>query len=424
MCFGGETAGGPFFATYAWTSAGWNKQFSVLNPMPRTGHSLVLDGTSQENVLFGGANPAGTKLSETWSYQGGQWSYLTPTTAPAARSEHAMAFDPVAGLGVLFGGEDAAGTELADMWTWDGSDWAELTPATLPPARSGHGLAFDRYRGRLVLFGGIDGTARLDDVWEWDGADWSPITPAQPNGFAYGPSGRDGFVMAYDPRSERVVVVGGETDGGCVDDVWSWDGVGWTRHFASSGSTLPSARRDAAMFVDAVSGAVRMVGGGCGSEFSDELWEFQLPVFARSENFGVGCAGSNGVPTLDIVNSTAPVIGTTVDFLYDNAAVGQFFPTLAVMSVGFDDQAFQGLPLPLPLVVLGLPGCTLYHSSEINEVFSVPAGASQATWSLPLPNVPGFLGQEFYFQGLHLETTTGSSWAALSNAVGIRIGDQ
>ena len=58
--------------------------------------------------------------------------------------------------------------------------------------------------------------------------------------------------MAYDPRSERVVVVGGETDNGCVDEVWSWDGAGWLRHLPSSGSTLPSARKDAAIFVDAV----------------------------------------------------------------------------------------------------------------------------------------------------------------------------
>ena len=158
-------------------------------------------------------------------------------------------------------------------------------------------------------------------------------------------------------------------------------------------------------------------------QFSDELWELQLPVFARSETFGVGCAGSNGVPTLAIVNGTTPVIGTTVDFLYDNALNSLFF-TPAVISIGFDRDSYQGLPLPLPLAVLGLPGCTLYHSNDVNEAVAVPPGAAQATWSLPLPNVPGFLGQEFYFQGLHLELTQGPGWAALSNAVGVRIGDQ
>ena len=123
LSFGGETASGPFFPTYEWANSGWNKQFSVLNPMPRTGHSLILDEASQNNVLFGGVNPGGSKLSETWTYQSGQWTYLTPANAPSQRSEHAMAFDPASNVGVLFGGEDATGTLLNDMWAWDGSDW-------------------------------------------------------------------------------------------------------------------------------------------------------------------------------------------------------------------------------------------------------------------------------------------------------------
>jgi len=80
------------------------------------------------------------------------------------------------------------------------------------------------------------------------------------------------------------------------------------------------------------------------------------------------------------------LIGTTVDFLYDNALNSLFF-TPAVISVGFENDSYQGLPLLLP-------------------------------------NNPGFLGQEFYFLGLHLEVTQGLGWAALSNAVGVRIGDQ
>ena len=423
LAFGGELAGGPFFSTYEWTNSGWNKQFSVLNPMPRTGHSLILDEASQNNVLFGGVNPGGSKLSETWSYQGGQWTYLTPANAPSARSEHAMAFDLASNVGVLFGGEDATGTLLNDMWAWDGIDWSQATPATLPPARAGHGLAYDRYRSRLVLFGGTDGSARLNDIWEWDGADWTQMTPAQPNGVAYGPSGRDGFVTAYDPRSERVVVIGGETDNGCVDEVWSWDGAGWLRHLPASGSTLPSARKDAAIFVDAATNDLRMFGGGCGSEFSDELWELQLPVFARSEVIGVGCLGSNGVPALSIANGTAPVLGAQMDFVYDNA-LNSIFVTPAIVAVGFDQGTYQGIPLPLSLAVIGLPGCTLYHSNDLSFSVGVAAGAAQFTWPLTIPNDTTLLGKDVFVQGLHLEFPGSASWAAMSNAIGIRIGDQ
>jgi hypothetical protein len=227
--------------------------------------------------------------------------------------------------------------------------------------------------------------------------------------------------MAYDPLSQRVVVIGGETDSGCVDDFWSWDGIAWVKHFATSGGALPSARKGAQIFFDASANELRLHGGGCGSNYSDELWSFQLPVFARSEVIGVGCAGSNGVPTLDIANGTLPVIGTTVDFVYDNGpTIAGFIP---IMSIGFDDQSFQGLPLPLPLAVLGLPGCT-HHSADVSNQFLATATAGQSTWSLSLPNNPGFLGQEFFFQGLHFEFPPFANWAALSNAVGIRIGDQ
>ena len=423
LSFGGDASCGPWAFTYEWGSSGWNKQFSTNNPMPRTGHSLILDEASQNNVLFGGVNPGGSKLSETWSYQGGQWTYLTPAHAPSARSEHAMAFDLASNVGVLFGGEDATGTLLNDMWAWDGIDWSQATPATLPPARAGHGLAYDRYRSRLVLFGGTDGSARLNDIWEWDGADWTQMTPAQPNGVAYGPSGRDGFVTAYDPRSERVVVIGGETDNGCVDEVWSWDGAGWLRHLPASGSTLPSARKDAAIFVDAATNDLRMFGGGCGSEFSDELWELQLPVFARSEVIGVGCLGSNGVPALSIANGTAPVLGAQMDFVYDNA-LNSIFVTPAIVAVGFDQGTYQGIPLPLSLAVIGLPGCTLYHSNDLSFSVGVAAGAAQFTWPLTIPNDTTLLGKDVFVQGLHLEFPGSASWAALSNTIGIRIGVQ
>ena len=227
--------------------------------------------------------------------------------------------------------------------------------------------------------------------------------------------------MAYDPRSERVVVIGGETAAGCADEVWSWDGAGWLRHLPASGSTLPSARKDAAIFVDAVTNELRMFGGGCGSEFSDEMWELQLPVFARSEVIGVGCAGSNGVPALSIANGTAPVLGAQMNFDYTNG------PTLQgltpVIAVGFDDQTFSGLSLPLPLAVLGLPGCTLYHSADVIQPASVTSVSGEFAYSLPLPNNSVFLGADLFLQGLHYDFSPLTNWAALSNAVGIRIGD-
>jgi len=420
LSFGGETSNGLWAFTYEWTSSGWSKQVSVLNPMPRTGHSLILDEANQNNVLFGGANVNGTKLAETWTYQGGQWTYLTPATAPAARSGHAMAFDPSAGVGILFGGEDASSTALADMWSWDGTDWAELTPANLPPARSGHGIAFDRYRGRLVLFGGTDGTTRLDDVWEWDGTDWAQMTPSQPNGFAWGPSSRDDFVMAYDPRAERIVVIGGETDSGCVDDVWSWDGIGWTRHFPTSGTSLPSARAGSAAFVDAVSGELLVFGGGCAGTFSDEMWEFRFPVTSRSSAFGTGCAGTVGVPALDLQAGTRPVVGESMVAELTNLPTSP--ASIPFVLTGFSRTRWAGGALPLDLTILGMPGCALLTSSD--DTTSLQNQAGRASLAFSLPNDPSLLGNFLYMQGAVFDRFANAQGLVMSGGLELRIGDR
>ena len=422
LLFGGEAGYGPFALTYELDGTGWNKQFSVLNPMPRTGHVLLLDEARQNNVMFGGENFAGAKIADTWTYASGQWSYVTPTTAPSPRSHHAMAYDRTTDTGILFGGEDAFATAISDMWQWNGTDWAQATPTTLPPARMRHGMAWDRRRDVLVLFGGTDSTTRLDDVWEWDGNGWAQVSPAQPSGFPYGPSARDDFAMAYDAKAERVVIIGGETDNGCVNDAWAWDGIVWTKLIPSGGSSLPSVRKGSQLLFDTSGNRLLLHGGRCNAGFSDELWDIQLPVFARTESIGVGCAGSNGVPTLAIANGTTPVTATTVEFSYGN---GPTFPgIIPIMSVGFDTQSFQGLTLPLPLALLGLPGCTLYHSADVSTSFLSTLMAGEFTWSLSLPNNTNLLGQEFFYQGLHIELPPSASWAAMSNAIGIRIGDQ
>ena len=50
--------------------------------------------------------------------------------------------------------------------------------------------------------------------------------------------------------------------------------------------------------------------------------------------------GVLGVPTLARADTTAPVIGTTVDFAYGNLPT---FPVVTpIMPFGFDDQSLQG----------------------------------------------------------------------------------
>lgn len=420
LLFGGETASGPHFPTYELQGTAWVKQFSFNNPMVRTGHVLLADDARQNTVMFGGENPLGTKLDDTWLYVSGQWSAVFPAIVPSPRSQHSMAYDAISDIGLLFGGEDGAGSTLGDFWSWNGNDWSLLTPAVSPPARKGHGMAWDKLRNVLVLFGGTDGSARLNDVWEWDGTNWTQITPAQHSGVVYQPTPRDGFAMAYDPDAERIVVIGGETDLSCVNEVWTWGGTEWIAHIPVGGG-LPFPRKGAQLYVDSNATELRMYGGGCGAIYSDELWEFQLPVFSRYESYGQGCIGSNGMPTLSVDPTTSPIIGTTMNLIYDNVP-GTFIP--AVGAFGYSRTTYLGLPLPIDLSVANLPGCWLLHSADVQTAIAPPNGTGTVTWPIALPNISWLLGGEIHFQCLHLELPGFSRWAAMSNAVTVRLGNR
>jgi hypothetical protein len=417
LLFGGNTTTLPHTHTYTLTGTSWSKEFSILNPMARTDATLLLDPARINNVLFGGRNAAGTALGDTWTWAAGQWTYLTPATAPAPRHGHRMAFDRVANVGLLFGGKDATGAELSDFWSWNGTTWAQLTPATLPPARANHGMAYDDLRNRTVVFGGKSGSSRLSDVWEWDGTAWTNLTPQGTP--AWGPDARDGHAMAYDPRAERVVLHGGETASGCQQDVWSWNGTEWTIHLAQSGS-VPSARTGSQLIHENGTNRMLLFAGGCGTSYTNDLWQLSLPTFARATSYGSPCIGSRGPLTLSAINNSAPVIGQT--FQMEMSNVPTFSPCAGLL--GLSNTELNGIPLPFDLAFLSMPGCNAYMSKDLNFQLPPPNNILNTTaWDLAIPLDSVFLGLHIYMQGLALEFG-GSRFATVTNGVDARIGDR
>ncbi len=409
LLFGGQHASSPQPFTYVLNATTWSKQFSLLNPMVRSDHSLTLDPIRQNNVLFGGRNPIA--LADTWTWQNGQWSYLPLAIAPSPRSHHRMAFDRAAGHALLFGGKDAAGQALGDFWSWNGTSWAQLTPPLLPPARYAHGLAYDELRQRTVLVAGTNGATRLADVWQWDGATW-----AQAATTAVGPTARESFAFAYDPRAERVVLHGGES-GGCVADTWSWGGASWTAHYAAS--LFPSARTGHALVHDPSANRLVLFGGGCGGNLTNVVWELKLPVFWRHATYGQGCVGTNGTPTLAMASGSTSVIGTTMQF--EVANVGW---VVSFGFVGYQRETLLGMPLPLPLDIFGLPGCQALNSADLSAALPVPNAQFVSTWAVPLPNQTHLLGAELSFQALCFEPPGYPRWASVSNGLYVRCGSQ
>lgn len=152
-----------------------------------------------------------------------------PGYVPAVYSS-ALAPDPVRKRVVLFGGTiDARVPERAlsdQTWEWDGERWEQRLPPSAPSARSNHAMAWDGDHNRIVLFGGISDSGALNDTWELDGITWSKRTPLTVPPAVQNPT------LGWDPSRHRIVLFG-VLDTGPV--TWEWDGIDWhDGHPASS----------------------------------------------------------------------------------------------------------------------------------------------------------------------------------------------
>lgn len=226
----------------------------------------VTDSCVPQNVLISGTTTLTVVPNAEWVLRGGN--------GPPPRFNHAMAYDAGRHVTVLFGGRTNAAAlySFNDLWEWDGAGWTQrmqntttngwtnilgnwrVTHKERPVQRAHHAMGYDSQRGRIVLFGGQartpdGGIATLKDLWEWDGARWHFRT-------TNGPAPRFDCSMAYDQARERMVLLGGQIDGGTIADhkvVWEWDGNQWHTNLPSSG---PVGSRAARMTYDRYRNAV------------------------------------------------------------------------------------------------------------------------------------------------------------------------
>ncbi len=225
-------------------------------PGPINGHSACLDSRRGAVLVFGGADASSVR-GDLWRLSAGRWT-VAPGPGPAPRTFAAMAYDARRDVIVLFGGNrflfgPGGDTLLDDHWEWDGRSWTRLE-GERPPSRSEAACAYDAVRGVTVLFGGYrfeNGVRiRLDDLWEFDGRAWSRRSGA-------GPEARSGAALAFDARSGRCLLIGGNSG---KRDVWALDAAGWSRL-----PDLPAPRYNAAAWSDPATGRTVVFGGWNGS---------------------------------------------------------------------------------------------------------------------------------------------------------------
>jgi len=271
-----------------------------------------------------------------------------------------MAFDAARGEVVLFGGR-SNGTFLDDTWTFGGSSWAQQVPTTVPPARAYAAMAFAAERSRVVLHSGLDTNfACLADTWEWDGSDWLAAAPATP------PTARYAGVLAHHAAMDTTLLLGG----------------------SNLAADLP------------------------------ESVLYASPITATYAPHGVGCPGPWGTTSLQPAAHQRPWLGDVFELQFDNLPQQ---PGALIVIFGFTDVAWQGNPLPVPLDIYGMPGCSVWMSVD-DPFFAFHQGGS-LRFPFPLPMTPGLAGLAYYNQAIVVDPSVANPLGAvMTNAGRARIG--
>ena len=319
---------------------------------------MAYDATRKRTVLFGGSR-TGPALSETWEWDGKSWTQVKPKTSPPARVDPAMAYDSVRKQVILFGG--GGKTLFADTWSWDGKIWTQMKPTVSPPARFSHSMVFDSELQAVVLFGGNPGGAgspRLSDTWMWNGKTWKQISSKLP------PGARVAHMMAYDTLRQETVLFGG---------------LAYPAHL-------------------------------------NDTWKLSCYTAASATQYGTGCGSFPGVHLRPEARSL-PVLGES----FKMQILGLPSTTTAgLMALGRSKTRFGAVALPLDLSSIGMKGCSLYSSFDIQFIFPIQLGLGSFT--LPVPYWGQIKGSKAYLQAFGLDRAANAAGLVSSNGLEMVIG--
>jgi hypothetical protein len=266
---------------WEWIEREWRVLDALPGPSARSLEGAVFDSRRQRVVLYGGLGKRGLEdpRADTWEWDGRRWTDVSDTSS-GSRDHHSMVFDEERGRTVMFGGVSSVVTPQgtvrehpAETWEWDGRRWTRVS-TTGPAARGGAAMIYDRARKVVVMFGGISltpgVTGRFSDTWTWDGRTWRKVSES-------GPAGRNGAAIAFDRRSNLVVMWGGTTGPTHLDDMWRWDGKAWTQIPVQE--PAPTKRVGAAMAYDVARDLIVLFGGRLRDRgqviTSNEMWELR-----------------------------------------------------------------------------------------------------------------------------------------------------
>lgn len=122
------------------------------------------------------------------------------------------------------------------------------------------------------------------------------------------------------------------------------------------------------------------------------------PALAASVTpFGTSCPIAGTQPMLT-AGTSLPQIGQTCTFLVTSLPTTSSHAVLGALSL--EAGSLGGVPLPIDLTPIGMPGCEQYIDPILSMLYGTVATNGTATWPLDIPDAPWVLGLPFYVQCL------------------------
>lgn len=216
----------------------WTEQDNSAAFSARTNHQIAeLNGTLW---LSGGQQPDnGDTLNDIWSSTNSTtWTRQTSSAAFQARSGHHMFSSN--GLMWIIGGWQDTSSYLDDAWSSsDGINWTQRTANGHPQSFGGRwNHQSVAYNNKLWVIGGSSDAGRKNDVWSFNTTTntWIEATASAD----FSARSKHQVVVFNDGLGEKLILIGGEESAGgsitvALNDIWtSTDGTTWTRQAVSA----------------------------------------------------------------------------------------------------------------------------------------------------------------------------------------------
>jgi hypothetical protein len=160
------------------------------------------------------------------------------------------------------------------------SQWVQLTPSAgaMPAPREHAASIYDPVGHRMIVVGGTTAAGDVNDVWAFDldRHTWTEITP--PSGPA--PAGRFTHNAVYDHAGRRMLVWSGQASGAFLNDVWAFDLDAHTWSQFTPPGPLPNIRYGTAAVFDPIARRLVTFAGFTDQGRFDDTWQFDVAAVA------------------------------------------------------------------------------------------------------------------------------------------------